>query len=56
MVAYDGKDTYDDLPEDWRESLEAEYPMSKARRGFWNRYGFLVLAFAMMATGALRSL
>lgn len=54
MVAYDGKDTYDDLPEDWRRSLEVDYPMSKAKRGFWNHYGIGVLALVAVATGALR--
>lgn len=54
MVAYDGKNTYDDLPPDWRDSLEAEYPMSKAKRGFWNRFGIVVLALGMVAAGAIK--
>jgi hypothetical protein len=40
LVAYDGaKNSYTDLPPEWRESLEAKHPMSKAKRGFWNHYG-----------------
>jgi hypothetical protein len=53
IVAYDGKSTYDDVPQDWRESLEAEHPMSKAR-GLWNRYGVLLIAVALAVLGASR--
>ena len=53
MVAYDGKETYSELPPDWRESLEAEYPMSKSKRGFWSHYGIVVL-LGLISLGALR--
>lgn len=54
LVAYDGKTTYSDLPPEVRATLEAEYPMSKARRGFWNHYGIGVLVAGFMAVGMLK--
>jgi len=51
LVAYDEKgETYSDLPAEVRGEMEAEYPMSMAKRGFWNHYGIVVL-LGLMAVG-----
>ena len=34
-------ESYADLPEDYAQRLQAEFPMSQAKRGFWNHYGIL---------------
>jgi hypothetical protein len=36
-------ESYADLPDGYAQRLQAEYPMSKANRGFWNHYGILGL-------------
>ena len=55
LVAYDGKMTYSDLSDEIRPQLEAEYPMSKAKRGWWNHYGIIGSFLALMALGALNA-
>jgi hypothetical protein len=55
MVAYDGNNTYSDLPEGIRAKLESEYPMSKAQRGVWNHYGIVVIAGGLIGLGVLKA-
>jgi len=44
LVAFDGQNTYADLPPEQVHELEARFPMSEAERGLWNRFGIVVLA------------
>lgn len=55
MVAYDGDNTYSDLPEEIRVKFESEYPMSKAKRGFWNHYGMIVIVAGLVGLGVLKA-
>ncbi len=34
-------ESYVALPKDYAQRLQAQYPMSKAKRGFWNHYGIV---------------
>ena len=47
-------DSYADLPEGIAQRLQAEYPMSQAKRGFWNHYGILSALGVIIAWGFLK--
>ncbi|WP_157956589.1 hypothetical protein [Dyella sp. C11] len=55
-VAVD-QDSYGDLPDDTRKTLEEKYSMSDAKRGFWNHYGAATLGglFTLLLLGVIRS-
>ncbi len=56
MVAFDGDNTYADLPPDMIPELEAQHPFSQAQRSLWNRFGIIAVAGAGLIGGIGRRL
>ena len=47
-------ESYADLPEGYAERLQAEYPMSQAKRGLWNHYGIIMALGVLIGWGFLK--
>ena len=47
-------ETYADLPEGYAQRLEAEFPMSQAKRGFWNHYGIISVISLLIGWGIFK--
>jgi hypothetical protein len=44
-------ESYADLPAGYAQRLEAEFPMSQAKRGFWNHYGIISVLTLLIGWG-----
>ena len=44
-------ESYADLPASYAQRLEAQFPMSQAKRGFWNHYGIVSLLTLLIGWG-----
>ena len=54
LVAFDGDNTYADLPPASKAKYEKEYAVGDSKRGVWNRFGIVFVGLGVLGIGALR--
>lgn len=56
LVAYDGENTFADLPEELRPAIQEEYPLGFFTGGLWQRFGVVILGIAVVGVVVLAAM